>query len=73
MLGGQFVLAIKNVGTKEETHKTIFIAQGHTDAQKNMIFHNSSNVKRQRRRFITALATIYGLKIWTQDVLQAIL
>lgn len=34
VLGGRFVLAIKNAHSKEQTYKARFVVQGHTDVEK---------------------------------------
>ena len=73
VLGGRFVLAIKNIGTKEELYKARFVVQGHTDAEKNILVHNSTNLRQASIRTLTAVAAIFGFRIWTQDVSQAYL
>lgn len=41
--GGPSVLDIKYIGAKQEVYKARFMLQGHTDAEKNIIVHNSTN------------------------------
>ncbi len=73
VMGGRFVLAIKNVGTGEEVYKARFVVQGHTDAEKNLLVHNSTNLKQSSVRILVALAAIFGFRLWSQDVSQAYL
>ena len=41
-MGDRFLLAIKNVGTGEETCQARFFVEGHTDAEKFLLVHNST-------------------------------
>lgn len=65
------MLALKNVGIKEETHKARFVVQEHRNAERNMIVHSSTNLKQLRSHLIISLKAIYGFVIWTQDIFQA--
>lgn len=38
VLGGRFVLAIKNADTQKEVYKARFVVQGHTDTEKTFLF-----------------------------------
>lgn len=73
ILGGRFVLSIKNKDTNEEKFKARFVVQGHTDREKNILVHSSTNLRQSSIRTITALAAIFGLRVWSQDVSQAYL
>lgn len=73
ILGGRFVLSIKNSGTHDEVYKARFVVQGHTDIEKNMLVHNSTNLKQNSIRVLVALASIFGFSLWSQDVSQAYL
>lgn len=73
ILGGRFVLAIKNVGTDEEIYKARFVVQGHIDIENNMLVHASSSILQQTTRMIIAVDAIFGFQIWSKDVLQAYL
>lgn len=48
VLGGRFVLKIKNTETQKPVYKARFVAQRHTDAEKDMLVQNSSIFGRTR-------------------------
>ena len=73
ILGGRFVLSIKNVDTADELFKARFVAQGHRDRDKNTLVHTATSLRHRSIRIIVALAVILGFKLWTQDVKQAFL
>lgn len=73
ILGGRFVLAIKNAETEEPLFKARFVVQGHTDAEKNMLVNAATNVKHVSVRLLIAMAAVFGFRVWTQDVAQAYL
>ena len=73
VLGGRFVLSIKNKDTQEEAYKARFVVQGHTDAEKNLLVHSSPNLKQSSIRLLLAQAATFGFQIWSQDVRQAYL
>lgn len=62
ILGGEFVLAIKKVGIKDETHKALFVVQRHKDAEKYMIVYSSTSLKQQSIRLMILLLAIYGFR-----------
>lgn len=72
-MGGRLVLAIKNVGTKEELCKARFAVQGHSDMDNNMLVLASPNLQQQTTRILIAIAAIFGFRLWSQDVSQAYL
>ena len=51
VLGGRFVLAIKNVGTDGELFRARFVVHVHTDAEKNILVHNSTITTQIRSEF----------------------
>lgn len=73
ILGGRFVLAIKNKGTGKEVLKARYVVQGHMDREKNLLVHNSPTVSQQSIRLLIAIATIFGFEIWSEDMTQAYL
>lgn len=73
ILSGRFVLALKTVGTKGETHKARIIVQEYKDAEKNMVVHSSTNLNQQSIRLVVSLAAIFEFRLWTQDTSQAYL
>lgn len=73
ILGGRFALTIKNKGTEKEMYKARYIVQGHRDREKYRLVHTSTNLGQSSIRLLTALAAIFGFRIWSQDVTQAYL
>ena len=73
ILGGRFVLSIKNKGSHYEMYKARFVALGHKDREKHLLVHDSTNLRQRSIRIITCIAAIFGFAIWTQDVSQAYL
>lgn len=73
IMGGRFVLSIKNFGTGKETYKARFVVQGHTDAEKDLLVHNSTTLQKSSIRSLIAIAAISGMRLWTQDISQAYL
>jgi Reverse transcriptase (RNA-dependent DNA polymerase) len=73
VLGGRYVLVIKDAGTEREVWKARYVIQGHRDQEKEIMVRSSTNVQQRSIRLIFALASILGFKIWTQDVTQAYL
>lgn len=72
-VGGRFVLAMKDAGTKNEIHKASFVVQGHTDAEKNLKVHPSPNPRPQTVKILIAVAALFRFGLWSQDVSQAYL
>lgn len=73
ILGGRFVLSIKNKDTNEEIYKARYVVQGHKDIEKHMLVHSSSNLKQSSIRILLSIAALFGFHIWSQDVSQAYL
>lgn len=73
ILGGRFILAIKNVNTDEEVYKARFVVQGHTDIEKNLLVHNNTNLRQSSVRVLVEIAAVFGFRLWSQDVSQAYL
>ena len=73
ILGGRFVLTVKNKDTDKELYKARFVAQGHRDKEKHMLVHASTNLRQRSIRMIACIAALFGFRIWTQDVTQAYL
>lgn len=71
ILGGRMVLSIKNKGSDEEVFKARFVVQGHRDKEKNLLIHQSTILRQSSLRTVTALAAIFGFRVWSQDVSQA--
>lgn len=73
MLGGRFALTIKNKSTQEELYMAIYIVQCHKNQDKYRLVHTSTNLRQISIKLLTALAAVFGLRIWSQDVTQAYL
>ena len=73
ILGGRFVLSIKDKNTDNEITKARFVVQGHRDKDKNKLVHTSTNLWHHSIRLINALAAVFGFRVWSQDVTQAYL
>lgn len=70
VLGGRFVLAIKNMETDEPTYKARFVVQGHNDCEKNLLVHSANTIRQHSVRLLVALSEIFNFTIWSQDVYQ---
>lgn len=68
VLGGRFVLTIKNKDTDNEIFKARFVVQGHLDKEKELLVHTSSTVSQQATRLLVSLATIMGFRLWSEDI-----
>ena len=73
VLGGRFVLAIKDAESDSPVFKARFVVKGHLDREKESLVHDSNNMKQYSIRLVTALAAIFGFRIWSHDVSQAYL
>lgn len=63
IMGGRFVLAIKNEGTKDELYKARFVVQGYRDKMKTSLVHDSATSRQVSTRILVALAAIFGFKL----------
>lgn len=71
ILGGRFILAIKQPGTQNERYKERFVVQGHRDREKDLIVHTSRTVRHRNIRLMACIASMFPKhKIWLQDVTQ---
>lgn len=71
ILGGRFVLTIKHKNTDQEIFKARFVVQGHLDREKELLVHASTTVGQQAIRLLVSLATIFGFKLWSEDMTLA--
>lgn len=63
IMGGRFVLAIKNIGNSKEDCKARFVVQGHTDVEKALLVHNSTTMQKGTICSLIALAAISGFRL----------
>ena len=73
VLGGRFVLSIKNMNTDKEIYKARFVVQGHKDLDKNYLVYSSSNLKQSSIRIILSIASLFRFHVWSQDITHAYL
>eukprot|EP00171_Calliarthron_tuberculosum_P008498 IDg8498t1 len=71
VMGGRFVLAIKDPETKEERYKARFVVQGYNDKDKFNLVHASPNLRQDSMRLLFAIASIMGFELWSEDICLA--
>lgn len=64
VLGGRFVVEIKDKGTKEEQYKLRFVVQKHTSTEKNIVVHNTTTLAQSSVKMLVAVAAIFGIRLW---------
>ena len=73
IMGGRFVLTIKNLHTPDELQKAHFVAQGHTDREKHLLIHPTTALRHRSVRILLSLAALLDYPVWMQDISQAYL
>jgi Reverse transcriptase (RNA-dependent DNA polymerase) len=73
IMGGRFVLTIKDSGTSKEIYKARYVVQGFRDKKKTSLVHDASTSKQQSTKLLIGLAAIFGYRIFSTDVTQAYL
>lgn len=71
VLGGRFLLTIKHKDTDKEMFKARFVVQGHLDREKAFLVHASTTASQQAIRLLVSLATIFGFRLWSEDMTLA--
>lgn len=72
ILGGRFILAIKQPRNPNERYKAIFIAQRHKEKDKDLIIHTSQTFRHRNIHLMSSIADMFrSHKIRLQDVTQA--
>lgn len=71
MLGGRFVLTIKEPGTPDQLRKARLVLQGHIDKEKKDMVNEAPTALRSSMRLLVLLGAAYKFEIWTRDVTQA--
>lgn len=73
ILGGRFVLTLKNFSTPNEKAEARFVAHGYCDQVKNEIIHDSSTIRPSSIRIILSTAANLSFNLFSHDVMQAYL
>lgn len=73
IVGGRFVLTIKNKGTDRETAKARYVAQGHRDKEKPFIVHNTTTLRQSSVKIILSTCAVRNFRVFSHDVTQAYL
>ena len=73
ILGGRFVLTLKDFGTHNEKPKARYVVQSHKDKDKEFLVHNATNLRQRSIRIIVSFAAVKGYRIFSHDVRQAYL
>jgi Reverse transcriptase (RNA-dependent DNA polymerase) len=71
ILGGRFILTIKDVNTGNEFFKARYVVQGHKDREKAQLVHNSTTLMQSSTKLILSFAALFRFRVWNQDVTQA--
>jgi Reverse transcriptase (RNA-dependent DNA polymerase) len=73
IMGGRFVLSIKDVGTPRKVNKAGYVVQGFGDRDKPYLVHQPMTARQQSTKLLEAMAAIFRFRIFTHDVQQAYL
>jgi Reverse transcriptase (RNA-dependent DNA polymerase) len=73
ILGGRFVLSIKDEGTENEVWKARIVVQGYLDHLKTSLVHDTATSRQHSSRLLVGLAASFGFRLFSTDVTQAYL
>lgn len=73
IVGGRFILSLKNYGTPNETAKVRIISLGFSDRDKPYKGHDTSTLRAAPIRIILSVSAIEKFKMFCHDVTQAYL
>lgn len=73
VMGGRFILTLKNYGTPEECAKVRYVAQGFRDRDKPYMVHDTSTLRISSIRLILSIAAVMQFRCFSHDVTQAYL
>ncbi len=73
ILGCRCVLTLKDSETAEPVFKARYVVLGHLEKDKKNLVDPTTPVKQSSIRLMTALAALFGLRIWAHNVSQAYL
>lgn len=63
VIGGRFVLVIKDAETNNPLYKARFVAQGHLNRDKGSIIHTSNTLQQSSVRVLLAIAALFGFRV----------
>lgn len=70
IIGGRFVLTLNNFLTPEEMCKARYVAQGYSDAFKELLAHDGTALRPISIGIILCIATILSFRIFSHEVTQ---
>lgn len=73
VMGGKFLLSLKNFDTPEEKAKVRYFAQGFSDRVKPYMVHDVSTFRISSIRMVMSIAATMGFRLFSHDVTQAYL
>jgi hypothetical protein len=73
IMGGRFVLTMKDSGTSKEIYKARYVVQGFRDKKKTSLVHDAYTSKQQSSKLLIGLAASFGYRIFSTDVTQGYL
>lgn len=71
ILGGRFIMSLKNYSAPTEAAIARYVAQGHNDPDKEVIVHDTVILRISSIRVILSIAAILSLRLFSHDVTQA--
>lgn len=73
IMGGRFVLTLKNYQTPNESAKVRYVAQGYNDRDRPFLVHDATSIRVSSIRILQSAAKVLGFRIFSHDVTQAYL
>jgi hypothetical protein len=71
ILGGRFILTIKDVNTGNEFFKARQVVQGYKDREKAQLVYNSTTLMQSSTNLILSFAALFRFRVWNQEATQA--
>lgn len=68
---GRLVCTLKNSGTRIESVKARFVAQGYRDKAKWFVVHNLGTLRQRSTRLLTSTSAVMGFRLFSHDITQA--
>ena len=73
VLGGKFVLTLKNANTLHEEAKDRYVAQGHRDVEKHFLVQNVTALGQSSIKMMLSVASMFRFRVYSLDICQAYL